>query len=130
MKLLHIICFWLSVSLGLLIFIQIPIIKFSTPSAVKLIEDHCLRKDLTDQDTAKYQWAKRWILFNENQCRGRLGSARHLGLGVCLVLLIQSVVGLRHERNRISAEPHAAPNGGPAQRSDNSRVTEGPPSVS
>src|ERR1017187_6515463 len=62
MKLLHIICFWLSVSLGLLIFIQIPIIKLSTPSAVKLIEDHCLRKDLTDQDTAKYQWAKRCLI--------------------------------------------------------------------
>ena len=104
MKLLHIICFWLSVSLGLLIFIQIPIIKFSTPNAVKLIEDHCLPKDLTDPDTAQYQWARRWILFNENQCRGRLDSARHLGLGVCLVLLIQSVVGLRHERSRTSAE--------------------------
>ena len=129
MKLLHIICFWLSVSLGLLIFIQIPIIKLSTPSAAKLIEDHCLRKDLTDQDTAQYQWAKRWILFNENQCRGRLDSARHLGLGVCLVLLIQSVVGLRHERNRTIAEPGAAPNGGPAMPPGNSGGTVGPPSV-
>ena len=130
MKLLHIICFWLSVSLGLLIFIQIPIIKLSTPNAVKLIEDHCLRKDLTDQDTAKYQWAKRWILFNENQCRRRLGSARHLGLGVCLVLLIQSVVGLRHERNLTIAEPGAAPNGGHPTPPGNSGAAEGPPSVS
>jgi hypothetical protein len=89
-----------------------------------------LRQDLTDQNAAQYQQAKRWILWNEHQVRGRLASAQHLGLGVCLVLLIQSVIGLRHENRRTSAEPLAPPYGGPATPSTGSGVTEGPPSVS
>lgn len=130
MKLVYMICLWLSLSLGLLIVIQVPIIKLSTTRAVKMIEDGYLRHDLTEQETAKYQWFKGWILGNENQYRNRLASARYLGLGVCLVLLIQSVIGLRHENKRMRAELGASPKGGPADAHDDSGVNEGPPSVS
>ena len=123
------ICLWLSLSLGLLIVIQVPIIKFSTTRAVKLIEDGYLRHDLTEQETAKCQWFEGWILGNENQYRNRLASARYLGLGACLVLLIQSVIGLRHENKQMGAEPGASATGGPAGAHDNSGVNKGPPSV-
>jgi hypothetical protein len=130
MKLVHIICFWLSLWLGLLILIQFPIIKFNTRRAVEAIEDGYLRHDLTEQETAKYQWFKGWILGNEKQYRYRLASARYLGLGVCFVLLVQSVISLRRESKRVSAEPAASPNDGPSTRLGNSGVTKGPPSVS
>jgi len=133
MKLLHIICFWLSLLFALLIFVQLPFIKLGTRSAMQAIETHCLRQDLTNQETASHHWqfAKRAILANDNQYRARLDSARYLGLGVCLVLLVQSVIELRHGNKRIGAEPGASPlNGGPGRLGGNSEVREGPPSVS
>jgi hypothetical protein len=130
MKVLHVIGFWLSLALGLLIIIQVPIIKFQTAKAVEVIEGHYLRQDLTNQDLSGYQSAKRNILWNDNQLRQRLASARHLGLGVCLVLFIQSVAGLVRENKRKGAEPGAPPNGGPAERLARSGARGGPPSVS
>jgi hypothetical protein len=119
MKALHIICFWLSLSLGLLILIQIPIIQFNTPSAVKVVEERYVRQDLRDQEAAQYQSVKGRLLWNDAQLHARLTSAKYLGLGACLVLLIQSVIGLRHENRRTSTKPTATPSGDASTPRDN-----------
>ena len=130
MKLLHTFCIWVSLALGFFIFIQVPITKLPTPKALALIEDHYLRQDMTAVDQAQYQAVKGGILGNQGAAYSRLAAARHLGLGACLVLLIHSIIGLRHELSQTGAEPSTAPNGGPATQLGNSGATKGPPSVS
>jgi len=125
MKLLHTFCIWVSLALGFFIFIQVPITKLTTAKAVAVIEDHYLRQDMTAMDQAQYQAAKGGILGNQRAAYSRLAAARHLGLGACLVLLIHSIIGLRHDLSRAGAEPAAAPNGGLATPPGNSAVTEG-----
>ena len=130
MKLLHKFCIRVSLWMGILLVLQFPIIKVGTTKALTFIEGHYLRPDMTDADKTQYELFKGWILGNERATASRLAAARYLGLGACLALLIQSLVGLRHERSRRTAEPSAAPNGGPAIPLGNSAVSEGPPPVS
>ncbi len=128
MKLLHTLCIWVAVCLGFLIFIQEPIVKLTTKKAMSAIEVSYLRQDMTDADKAHYQQLKAALLANRDIAHSRLAAARCLGFGVCLVLFIQSVVGLRRESRRTS--PGALPNGGPPRSLSNSGGAGGPPSVS
>ncbi len=105
MKVLNIICFWLALICGVLIFIQFPVIKRSTANELKMIEDQWLRRDLSGQDLTSYQEARRMISYNESQLRDRLTSAKHLGLAASVLLLIQSFVILRRENRAEKVGP-------------------------
>lgn len=102
--------------MGGLLFVYVPltaITKIPTKNALALIEDRWLQQDLTDADKAQFQQAKNAVLGNQRAAGRSMAVARRLGLGVCLVLLIQSVAGLRHE-NRQTQAKDTTPNDEPA----------------
>ena len=98
MKLFYKFSIGVSLLMALMIFLNnIRITKLSTEDALKLIENHCLRQNLSNEENAQYQSAKKWILRNDNAADSHLEGAKYLGWGVCLILLIQNVISLRYE---------------------------------
>ncbi len=110
MKLLYGYSIVLSLVGGFFILIQFPIYKLPTPLAVADIEHRFLRQDMNEQDKSSYSFDKRWILGNQTNTWDALQRAKLSGLGLCLLLFIQSFIGLVYENKKKRAEPIDEPN--------------------
>jgi hypothetical protein len=104
MKWLYIFGILVSLLMAALIFLQFPIIKVTTQTAVNNIETRYLASGLSDSNMSDYIANSRFILGNENDTRMALNNARHFGLAVCFVLFIQSVASLALVTRRKKAE--------------------------
>jgi hypothetical protein len=104
MKWVYIFGMLVSLLMAALIFLQFPIIKVTTQTAMNNIETRYLASPLSDSNMSDYIANSRSILGNENETRMALNNARHFGLGVCLVLFIQSIAGLVLVTRRKTAE--------------------------
>lgn len=75
--------------------IQIPLLKLSTPRAVDMVEKEFIRSDLTEQEQARLDFCKGWILSNNRQlirCWRNTRMIAGIGMPVMGILLIMATV--------------------------------------